>query len=53
MKQLIEERGLDQPPKPDFSRSLPPLLMDTMDVCNAVSESLGEKFTVLAQSTRC
>jgi hypothetical protein len=45
MKQLIEERNVDEPPKPDFSRSLPPLLMDTMDTCN-VSETHGERFTV-------
>ena len=49
MKQLIEERGLDEPPHPDFSRSLPPLLMETMDVCcNFSSDSHEEKFRVFA-----
>lgn len=47
MKQLIEERGLDEPPHPDFSRSLPPLLMETMDVCCTFSDSHEEKFRVL------
>jgi hypothetical protein len=45
MKQLIEEHQVDEPPKPDFSRSLPPLLMETLDTCD-VLESHGEKFTV-------
>ncbi len=48
MKQLIEERGLDEPPKPDFTRCLPPLLMDTMDIGNDIDEevSASEKFRV-------
>ena len=45
MKQLIEEKGVDEPPKPDFSRSLPPLLMETMDIGNPV-DSNEEKFMV-------
>ncbi len=45
MKQLLEEKGVDEPPKPDFSRSLPPLLMETMDISNPV-ESHEEKFMV-------
>ena len=50
MKQLIEDRGLDEPPHPDFSRSLPPLLMETMDVCCTFSDSHEEKFRVFACS---
>ena len=46
MKQLLEEKGVEQPPKPDFSRSLPPLLMETMDICNPAPESHEEKFMV-------
>jgi hypothetical protein len=46
MKQLIEENHVDEPPKPDFSRSLPPLVMETMDICNEVTESHDEKFRV-------
>jgi hypothetical protein len=49
MKQLIEEHALDEPPRPDFSRSLPPLLMETMDVCCTFSsDSHEEKFRVFA-----
>jgi len=48
MKQLIEEHGVDEPPKPDFTRSLPPFLMDTMDVGvgSQGAESAGERFRV-------
>ena len=51
MKQLIEQHGLDEPPKPDFSRALPPLLMETMDVCSPDSESPSVSFRVCTLQT--
>ncbi len=47
MKQLLEQNGLDEPPKPDFARCLPPLLMDTMDVgSGSHDESTSDRFRV-------
>jgi hypothetical protein len=52
MKQLLEENNVDQPPKPDFTRSLPPLLMDTVDICSPAAEN-DEKFTVKCRTLLC
>jgi hypothetical protein len=52
MKQMLEEKNVDQPPKPDFTRSLPPLLMDTVDICSPAAEN-DEKFTVKCRTLLC